>query len=524
MRELLSNVAAKICAIVLFAVAVGAGFFALIGIDVVFNASYYSTDSNGYYLYQMLHPYEELFVPLLIICIIIALSTLIFLLCASGRRKDVENFTPNFLDRVPFDLYLAIDIVLFLLSIILFDNVLFFDVAISLPLCVLIVAVMGLLVLAFLMTCSTRFKIGKWWRNSIIYMWLAKPIAKFLSWLGRQLKEIFNNINLLWKGILLYCAFILLSIIFFFNSISGAGLASLLLVVLGIASFLFVCTLMLQMTKLKQGAAKMAAGDLDYRVDTRNMFHDLKEHGKDLNRISEGMALAVEERMKSEHFKTELITNVSHDLKTPLTSIINYVDLLQKEEIDNPKAQEYLEVLARQSARLKKLTEDLVEASKASTGNIQMDLTRTDMTEFINQIMGEYQERFRTVHLESVVTVPEERVYILADGRSLWRVFDNLLNNICKYSQPNTRVFIAMTASNDKVLISLKNTSRDLLNIPAEDLLERFVRADSSRNSEGSGLGLSIARSLTELQKGTLELFVDGDLFKVILTFDRINN
>ena len=158
-------------------------------------------------------------------------------MCIRDRRKDVENFTPNFLDRVPFDLYLAIDIVLFLLSIILFDNVLFFDVAISLPLCVLIVAVMGLLVLAFLMTCSTRFKIGKWWRNSIIYMWLAKPIAKFLSWLGRQLKEIFNNINLLWKGILLYCAFILLSIIFFFNSISGAGLASLLLVVLGIASF-----------------------------------------------------------------------------------------------------------------------------------------------------------------------------------------------------------------------------------------------------------------------------------------------
>ena len=204
---------------------------------------------------------------------------------------------------------------------------------------------------------------------------------------------------------------------------------------------------------------------------------------------------------------------MSHmNFKTPLTSIINYVDLLQKEEIDNPKAQEYLEVLARQSARLKKLTEDLVEASKASTGNIQMDLTRTDMTEFINQIMGEYQERSRTVHLESVVTVPEERVYILADGRSLWRVFDNLLNNICKYSQSNTRVFIAMTASNDKVMISLKNTSRDLLNIPAGGTCEeRFVRADGSRNSEGSGLGLSIARSLTELQKGTLELFVDGD-------------
>ena len=529
MRELLSNVAAKICAIVLFAIAMGIGFLVLVSMDIIYDGSngiIYADGTIQDSLYQAVVRYEDALVPLLIICLAVVVATIVFLLCAAGKRKDSEDITLNFLDKVPLDLYLLIDILLFVLCI----NVVFSVLSLSeynptiLPLSAVLVALLGILVLAFLMTCSTRFKIGKWWRNSIIYMWLAKPIAKFLSWLGRQLKEIFNNINLLWKGILLYCAFILLSIIFFFNSISGAGLASLLLVVLGIASFLFVCTLMLQMTKLKQGAAKMAAGDLDYRVDTRNMFHDLKEHGKDLNRISEGMALAVEERMKSEHFKTELITNVSHDLKTPLTSIINYVDLLQKEEIDNPKAQEYLEVLARQSARLKKLTEDLVEASKASTGNIQMDLTRTDMTEFINQIMGEYQERFRTVHLESVVTVPEERVYLLADGRSLWRVFDNLLNNICKYSQPNTRVFIAMTASNDKVMISLKNTSRDLLNIPAEDLLERFVRADSSRNSEGSGLGLSIARSLTELQKGTLELFVDGDLFKVILTFDRINN
>ena len=275
--------------------------------------------------------------------------------------------------------------------------------------------------------------------------------------------------------------------------------------------------------KLVDQIERISNGELTAITDISE-DSDYYEYSQKLTHIGQGMEKALETQMKGERMKIDLITNVSHDIKTPLTSIINYVDLLQKEEIDNPKAQEYLEVLARQSARLKKLTEDLVEASKASTGNIQMDLTRTDMTEFINQIMGEYQERFRTVHLESVVTVPEERVYILADGRSLWRGFDNLLNNICKYSQPNTRVFIAMTASNDKVMISLKNTSRDLLNIPAEDLLERFVRADSSRNSEGSGLGLSIARSLTELQKGTLELFVDGDLFKVILTFDRINN
>lgn len=527
MRELLSNVAAKICAIVLFTIAVGAGFFALISMNIVYDASsgiFYEEGTMVYSLYQTIAPHEDILVPLLIVCLVVVIATLIFLLCAAGKRKGVEGITLNFLDRVPIDLYLLVDILLFVFCL----NVVYSVLSLSeynvtvLPLSSLLIALLGLLVLAFLMTCSTRFKVGKWWCNSIIYMWLAKPIGKFFVWLWKQLCAIFNNINLLWKGLLLYCAFILLAIIFFFNSIYGSGLASLLLVVLGIAGLLFVGTLMLQMSALKKGAAKMAVGDLDYRVDTRNMYHDLKEHGKDLNRISEGLSLAVEERMKSEHFKTELITNVSHDLKTPLTSIINYVDLLQKESIDNPKAQEYLEVLARQSARLKKLTEDLVEASKASTGNIQMDLTITDMTEFINQIMGEYQERFKSVNLESVVNVPEERVYILADGRSLWRVFDNLLNNICKYSQPNTRVFIEMTAQNDKTIISLKNTSRDLLNIPAADLLERFVRADSSRNSEGSGLGLSIASSLTELQKGTLELFVDGDLFKVVVTFDRV--
>ena len=226
--------------------------------------------------------------------------------------------------------------------------------------------------------------------------------------------------------------------------------------------------------------------------------------------------------MKSEHFKTELITNVSHDLKTPLTSIINYVDLLQKIEINNPQAKEYLDVLARQAAKLKKLTEDLIDASKASTGNIKMELSNIDMNEFVEQIAGEYADKLRSMELDPITTIPSDRLVIMADGRYLWRVFDNLFNNVCKYAQPHTRVFISLSGTRDKVRISLKNTSRELLNITADELMERFVRGDSSRSSEGSGLGLSIARSLTELQKGSMQLYVDGDLFKIELEFDRI--
>lgn len=522
MPRLLTNTAAKIAATVFFALAVGGAFLAGVGINIVFYSSAFQVGDEGHALYQKLLPYQDALVPLLIFCLVIGLVTLVFLLCAAGRVKDQPGISLNFLDRIPFDLYLLLDVLLFFAGAALFESVSVYYLALSLPLSVLVVMVEGLLVLAFLLTCSSRFKAGQWWRNSIIYRWLAKPASRFIRWLWRQLRQVFANIALLWKGILTYCAFILLAIIFFFNAVGGSALATLLLTVLGIAGFLFVCSLSLQMNTLKQCASKIAAGDLDYRIDTRNMYQDLKEHGQDLNRISEGLLLAVDERMKSERFKTELITNVSHDLKTPLTSIINYVDLLQKEDIANPQARQYLEVLARQSSRLKKLTEDLIEASKASTGNIHMDLTVTDMSEFINQIMGEYQERFKSIPLQSVVTVPEERVYILADGRSLWRVFDNLLNNICKYSQPNTRVFIEMKADAEQVVVSLKNTSRELLNIPVEDLLERFVRADSSRTSEGSGLGLSIARSLTELQHGSLELQVDGDLFKVIISFARL--
>ena len=252
------------------------------------------------------------------------------------------------------------------------------------------------------------------------------------------------------------------------------------------------------------------------------MFWEFKKHGENLNSISVGMAHAVDEKIKSERLKAELITNVSHDIKTPLTSIINYVDLLKKEDLHNETAEGYIKVLDRQSGRLKKLTEDLVEASKASTGNIAVNAQRTNVVELLNQSAGEYEERFEAAKLTPVITASAPDIPILADGRLLWRVFDNLLNNIIKYSQEGTRVYMNINEKNNLVTVAFKNISRDSLNISTDELMERFIRGDSARTSEGSGLGLSIARSLTELQGGRFDLLVDGDLFKAIIRFDKL--
>lgn len=226
--------------------------------------------------------------------------------------------------------------------------------------------------------------------------------------------------------------------------------------------------------------------------------------------------------MKSERFKTELITNVSHDIKTPLTSIINYVDLIKKENPENENIKNYIEVLDRQSGRLKKLIEDLVEASKASTGSLAVNLAESDVSVLLSQTVGEFDERLKAAGLTAVLGLPEKPVLIMADGRHLWRVFDNLMNNICKYSQKGTRVYLDVAESSGTVTVIFKNISAYELNISGEELTERFVRGDRSRNTEGSGLGLSIARSLTELQDGTLDIDIDGDLFKVTLTFNSI--
>ena len=276
--------------------------------------------------------------------------------------------------------------------------------------------------------------------------------------------------------------------------------------------------------RLQKGAEEISNGNLDYKIDKTYMPPTLSEHAERLNTIGMGLSKAVDGRMKSERMKTELITNVSHDIKTPLTSIVNYVDLLKAEKTESPTAQEYIAVIDRQSARLKKLITDLVEASKASTGNLTANMEPTDLKVLISQIVGEYQEKLADRKLELVTETDDKNPVVMADGRLMWRVFDNLFNNICKYALEGTRVYLSLNVEEGRATVSLKNISSNRLNIPSEELMERFVRGDSSRNTEGSGLGLSIAKSLVELQKGDFDIVIDGDLFKVIVTLDVLTS
>ncbi|MBR4036714.1 MAG: HAMP domain-containing histidine kinase [Oscillospiraceae bacterium] len=274
--------------------------------------------------------------------------------------------------------------------------------------------------------------------------------------------------------------------------------------------------------KIRQGTEKIASGDTNYKIDTRGLPKSLEEQAENLNSINVAVANAVTKQMRSEKLKTELITNVSHDIKTPLTSIINYIDLIKKENITQQPVADYIDVLGRQSDRLKKLIVDLVEASKASTGNITVHLATTGLKLLLNQASGEYEEKAEKAGLTLTMNLPEEEIYVLSDGRLLWRVFDNLLNNACKYSQPGTRVYVNLDKKAGKAVVTFRNVSRTQLNISPDELMERFVRGDSSRNTEGSGLGLNIAQSLTEILNGNMSLHIDGDLFKVVLIFDVI--
>lgn len=274
-----------------------------------------------------------------------------------------------------------------------------------------------------------------------------------------------------------------------------------------------------QTDKIHEAIEKLASGETSYKVDVSG-FNSLEaELAEGLNRISDGLETALAEQVKSERLKADLITNVSHDIKTPLTSIINYVDLIKREKIDNPTIQRYLEVLDQKSHRLKTLTEDLVEASKASSGNIKLEITDIDIVELVQQTNGEFEDKFDVSRLHLVSTLPNEVILIEADGRRLWRVLENLYNNACKYALESTRVYVGIEDRGAEVVFSIKNVSAAPLNFDPDELTERFVRGDVSRTTEGSGLGLSIAKSLTELQGGKFKITIDGDLFKAEVAF-----
>lgn len=301
----------------------------------------------------------------------------------------------------------------------------------------------------------------------------------------------------------------------------------------------FFCGLwiILQMDLVRKKAHQLAQGDLEQKTSRQTAEKQKKKWEipvlpsfrncmEDLDRISDGMNVIVEEKMKSERFQTELITNVSHDIKTPLTSIINYLDFLdqeeKKEDRDPQVVQEYMEVLERQSVRLKKLIEDLIEASKASTGSLKIEMEPCELGIFLQQLAGEYEERLAKSNLKLNLIMPEEKIFVNADGRYLWRVLDNLLQNVCKYAMAGTRVYLQLQEKTGQAIIVMKNVSACELNIPAEELMERFVRGDRSRHTDGSGLGLSIAKSLTELQGGKFAIDIDGDLFKTAVGFPVI--
>ena len=327
-----------------------------------------------------------------------------------------------------------------------------------------------------------------------------------------------NRMGLMEQGLLCSIGVILLYLFFYMvgdcsGDVFGIVLLFSALVLVGAIWVLRQCN------RLQTGAKKLAQGNLSYKIDLAHLHGPFRAHAEWLNNISAGMAVEIERRMKSEHLKTELLTNVSHDIKTPLTSIINYVDLLQKTDPQPAEAKEYAQVLERQSQRLKKLLEDLIEASKASTGNINVDLAPTDAAELLRQAAGEYSERLKEQNLSPVLRIGDDSCTILADGRLLWRVFDNLLGNIVKYALAGTRVYLDMSQRDGWCTIAIKNISREELNIETEELMERFVRGDAARATEGSGLGLSIARSLTECMGGHFDLAIDGDLFKVTLAF-----
>lgn len=294
-------------------------------------------------------------------------------------------------------------------------------------------------------------------------------------------------------------------------------------------SIAFACGVMLlaviwylavMMNRITKGAREIRDGNTSYAIDTNKMPPVLREHAETINKINEAVDAAVAEQMKSERLKTELITNVSHDIKTPLTSIINYTELLEGEEIDSDKADEYLQVISANANRLKKLTSDIVEASKISTGNISVERTNCELKTMLNQALGEYEEKMEELSLIPVVKLPDEDVTVLADGKHSWRIIDNIMNNICKYAQPETRVYMEIYKDDRYGYISFKNISKQELDISSDELMERFVRGDESRNTEGSGLGLSIGRDLAKAQGGELEITIDGDLFKNVIKFE----
>ncbi len=450
-----------------------------------------------------------------------------FLIAGAGYRNGKEGIVPFwstsiYLEIVSVVYFIMMSIGIVLLSESYVDSIWGYIVLIALVLVWEVLWGVG-----YLRELAVRWKLKVLWKNTLVYrIWnlITRCCKAIWRVLGGAIKCVCREVFAKTPMIVKTCLILVFLIVIELFALLLFGNAQLTifwflekLIIIPVGLYLAITC-----KQLSKGAEALAEGQVNYKIDTSKMFGDFETHGENLNQISKGIAKAVEERTKSERMKTELITNVSHDIKTPLTSIINYADLIGNEATENATVQEYSEVLLRQSKRLKKLLDDLLEASKANSGTLECHFAPCEIGVLLTQAAGEYEQKFAERNLELIMNQPEETMSVMADGEHMWRVFDNLLNNACKYSQEHSRVYLSMQQKENRVEIIFRNMSSYALNISPEELEERFVRGDKSRNMEGNGLGLSITRSLVELQNGTMQVVTDGDLFKVILSFELI--
>ena len=426
-----------------------------------------------------------------------------FSMASAGHWAAHEGVHLTWLDKIPADVWLVA-----LICAVFAGWDVFYELAFA-----VFCAALAPVLLLFLCAFAAQCKAGTVLRGTLIARVL-RLLWRIIRAVGRGLRRTVVALPLIWKTTLVTLAVFFAEILY--------GYVDGFFAVMKLVEFLAILYIALNLRILQKGGEKLAAGDYSQSIDTRPLIGDFKRYGQRMNELRTGMERAVREQTRAERMKTELITNVSHDIKTPLTSIVNYVDLLQKVDVQPETAREYIAVLDRQSRRLKKLTEDLVEASKASSGALPVDVQPIDVSVLFSQIAGEYQDRLADCHLTLVTQSPEGQPVVAADSKLLSRVMDNLVSNICKYAMPETRVYVSGVVSDGQMALSFKNVSRAELNISPDELMERFVRGDASRHTEGSGLGLSIVRSLVQLMGGTFRLSIDADLFRADVTLPLV--
>ena len=446
-----------------------------------------------------------------IIILIVALVPVIVI--GIGRTRKQDGIQLNWYDKILIEIAAIIAILigcvgaLFTLSIGGASSIVTFMLGISgMGVGILIIY---LACIIFFETVIKRLKTHTFLKTTIAY------------WIYKKTKEFLENVKVTKRLILYFVVFIVVNLFCFAIMWSDGFPGVVLTLILYGITFAFLSKRVKSYIIIKNAIDELYKGDTDIYLDETELCNEMQETGKEINDIAGGLSNAINEKLKSERLKTELITNVSHDIKTPLTSIINYVDLLKKEGTNSDKAKEYLDILDSKSQRLKKLTEDLVEASKASSGAIKLNMEKLNVNELIKQVSGEFEDKIKAHNLQEIITLPEKDVFIKADSRYMYRVLENMYSNISKYAMEGTRVYTDISEKDGNVLIQLKNVSKQKLNISADELMQRFVRGEASRNTEGSGLGLSIARSLTELQDGKFNIYLDGDLFKVTIEFEE---